>query len=76
MKKKYKSPLSFWTRVRLRIAARHEGKLRDKILYQQMAYGTVVTKKFNRGKLNPMRYILGEKGIRVVDTKNFFEEQD
>ena len=73
MEKQFKQ-LPLLLRLRLYVAANYENTLETNIRYQHMMYGSVIVKSFNRAWYNPMKYILGPVGKKVMDTKKFFEE--
>lgn len=68
MKKKFK-PLPALLRLRLYIAANYENKLEADVRYNHMVWGSVIIKRFNRAWYNPMKYILGDVGKKVVDPR-------
>lgn len=45
-----------------------------KTAFYSLAYGSVVTKKFNRKVFNPMRYILGKEGQHIVNPLKFYQD--
>jgi hypothetical protein len=63
-------------RLRLYIAANYEARLEADIRYSHAVWGSVVIKKFYRAWYNPMKYLLGDVGKKVVPVNEFYSKEN